>query len=429
MAGIRRKVLSAKVKYEILREISFRIRDTFNLDEILNHLLDTVEKVIRYDAAGIFVLNQDVVLTPYYSPRRVISGIVQRGFDMRMPEEDTMLTQGKGIVGYVISSGESVIIPDVRLDPRYVAGRRKTRSEIAVPIFRAKSPIGALNLESDALDAFNQDDLEVLRFLADTASISIEKALQHVQILEKKKIEAQLQMAREVQERLLPEKPPRLKGYDISGICISTYDIGGDYFDYLPLNKNLTGIAIADVSGNGIPASLLMMGFKSLLLTSAAAHKDPSNVMMEMNRLIPELTRRRDFITAIYGILDSQNHQFRYANAGHLPPLVRRAAGDIELEGEIGPGLNIIKESPYETNEIKLYPDDLLLLYTDGVFEIFNSKGEDYGIDRLKDIVRKSSHLSSKLLIERIINATREYSNQNFYSDDFTLIAIKRLLR
>jgi sigma-B regulation protein RsbU (phosphoserine phosphatase) len=427
MVKRKKKILSAKIKYEILRDISFRIRDTFNLDEILNHLLDTVEKVINYDAAGIFVLNQDVVLTPYYSPSRVISGIVQRGFDIQPPDQDQMLTHGKGIVGYVVSTGESVIIPDVRLDPRYVVGRKKTLSEIAVPIFRAKSPIGALNLESDTPGAFNHDDLEVLRFLADTASISIEKALQHVQILEKKKIESQLQIAREVQERLLPEKPPRLAGYDIAGICLSTFDIGGDYFDFLPLDKNSLGIAIADVSGNGIPAALLMMGFKSLLLTHAVSRRDPSEVMEAMNRFIPELTRKRDFITAIYGILESHDHIFRYANAGHYPPLVLHANGDLELAGTIGPGLNIIRESSYETSEISLNPADLLLLYTDGVLDIFNSRGEDYGIERLKDEVRKSAGLNSKHLIERIINTTREFSNQNFYTDDFTIIVVKRL--
>jgi serine phosphatase RsbU (regulator of sigma subunit) len=290
-----------------------------------------------------------------------------------------------------------------------------------------KSPIGALNIESDTLGAFNHDDLEVLRFLADTASISIEKALQHVQIIEKKKIEGQLQIAREVQDRLLPKKSPHVKGYDIAGVCLSTYEIGGDYFDFLPIDKRSLGIAIADVSGNGIPAALLMMGFKSLLLTNASSRRDPSEVMDVMNRFIPKLTRKRDFITVIYGILDSQHHIFKYANAGHFPPLILRDNGDIEIAGAVGPGLNIIKKSPYETSEMSLNPNDLLLLYTDGVLDIFNSKGEDFGIDRLIDAIRKSSNLSAKNVIECIINVTREFSSQNLYPDDFTLVVIKRL--
>ena len=427
MTSGKRKKLSANIKYEILRDISFRIRDTFNLDEILNHLLDTVEKVIKYDAAGIFVINRDVILTPYHSPGQVISGIVQRGFDIQSPEKDLMLTHGKGIVGYVVNSGESIIIPDVRFDPRYVVGRRKTQSEIAVPIFRAKSPIGALNLESDQMGAFNQDDLEVLRFLADTASISIEKALQHVQILEKKKFEGQLQIAREVQERLLPEKSPQVAGYDIAGVCVSTFEIGGDYFDFLPLDNDSLGIAIADVSGNGIPAALLMMGFKSLLLTNASGRKDPSDVMEVMNRIVPELTRKRDFITAIYGILDLHKHLFRYANAGHFPPLTLRRSGNIQVADKTGPGLNIIKSSTYESVEIDLEPEDLLVLYTDGVLDSYNSNYEDFGIERLIKEVKNSSNLVAKDIINRITTATRVFSKQNLYPDDFTLVVVKRL--
>lgn len=427
MAKNKRKILSAEIKYEILRDISFRIRGTFNLDEILNHLLDTVEKVIKYDAAGIFVVSQHVILTPYYSPTQVISGIVQRGFDVQSPEKDKMLMEGKGIIGYVISSGESVIIPDVLEDPRYIAGRKKTSSEITVPIIRAKTTIGALNLESDTIGAFGEDDLEVLHFLADTASISIEKAIQHVQIMEKKKIEGQLEIAREVQERLLPEKPPVVPGYDIAGICISTYEIGGDYFDFMPHDNGSLGIAIADVAGNGIPAALLMMGFKSLLLSNAYDRNDPSDVMEMMSWLIPELMRKRDFITAIYGILDPRNHIFRYTNAGHFPPLILRKQDKIEMPGAIGPGLNIVKESSYVNTDMPLSPDDILLLYTDGVLDVFNSVRDDFGIERLRDELRKSSGLSAKDIIERIINATREFSNRNFYPDDFTLVIVKRL--
>jgi len=427
MAEKNRKKLSAEIKYEILRDVSFRISGTFNLEEILNHLLDTVDKVIKYDAAGIFVVSQDIILTPYYSPAQVISGIVQRGFDARSPASDKMLMEGKGIIGYVISSGESVIIPDVLRDPRYIAGRNRTRSEIAVPITRAKKTIGALNLESDAESAFSENDLEVLRFLADTASISIEKAIQHVHLMEKKKIEGQLEIAREVQERLLPERSPSVPGYDIAGVCISTYEIGGDYFDFMPHDDGSLGIVIADVAGNGIPAALLMMGFKSLLLSNAYNRDDPSGIMESMNRWIPELTRKRDFITAIYGILDPGDNSFSYANAGHFPPLVLRGEGGIETPGSAGPGLNIMKESPYENIRMPLNPRDVLLLYTDGVLDVFNSARDDFGIERLKEELGKSSDLTARNIIERIINATKEFSKQNFFPDDFTLVTVKRL--
>jgi sigma-B regulation protein RsbU (phosphoserine phosphatase) len=118
---------------------------------------------------------------------------------------------------------------------------------------------------------------------------------------------------------------------------------------------------------------------------------------------------------------------FTYTNAGHYPPLVLRANGELESAGNIGPGLNIIKDSSYETSEIALSPGDLLLLYTDGVLDIFNNEGEDFGIERLKEEVRKSGGMNAKHLIERIIKTTKEFSGKNFFTDDFTLIVVRRL--
>ncbi len=424
----KKKTLTAEAKYEILREISFRIRDTFDLDEILNHLLDTVKTVLDYDAAGIFVLTKDVLHTPYHLPQTVISGIVQRGFDQRPPETDMMLMHGEGIVGHVIHSGEEVVIPDVRNDPRYIAGRGQTLSEIAVPIFRNKRSIGTLNLESDRVGAFDHDDLEVLRFLADAASISIEKSLQHLQILEKKRIEDQLRIAREVQERLLPTKSPDVKGYEIGGICLPAFDIGGDYFDYLSLPDRSIGIVVADVAGHGIPSSLLMMAFRALLLTNAPIRRNPTELMEILNRLIPEFTRRRDFITAFYGILDPHTHVVTFSNAGHNPPFILRADGSIKTLDPVGPGLNIISEDLYETNTVRLAPSDTMVLYTDGVIETFNEHGEDFGIDRLHQAIRDSANRPVKEMLDHVIAETQKFSRSEICEDDFTLVVVKRLL-
>lgn len=423
----RPKQLTAGTKYEILREISFRIRNTFDLNEILNHLLDTVATVIPYDAAGIFVLSQDVIDTPYHAARRVISGIVQRGFDERPPETDPMLTSGKGIVGAVIAAGEPVVLGDVRRDQRYLVGRARTLSEIAVPIFRNNRSIGALNVESDRLDAFSAEDLEILTFLADAASISIEKSLQHVQILEKKRIEDQLRTAREVQERLLPAEPPRIRGYEIAGVCIPTFEIGGDYFDYLPLEKHQLGVVIADVAGNGIAAALLMMAFRALLMAHASAGRDPASTMEMLNRYMPEFARRKDFITAIYGVLDTRAHTFTFANAGHYPPLLVHSAGDLETLDPVGPGLNIVGGATYRQGTVTLAPQDTVVLYTDGAIDVFSASGEDFGIERLKNALRSQAHRSPQELIRQIVSATEAFSGSNLHRDDFTVVAFRRM--
>ena len=420
------RILTAEQKYELLRDISFRIRGTFNLQEILNHLLDVVRTILAYDAAGIFVLNEGAFHTRYHLPQTVIGGIVQRGFDERPPGTDEMLTKGKGIVGHVIHSGESVVISNVRNHETYVEGRRATLSEIAVPLIREGRSYGALNLESDQANAFEEGDLEIMRFLADAASLSIEKAMLHEEILEKRKMENQLQIAKEVQERLLPSEPPQIAGYDIGAVCLPTYEIGGDYFDYIPLGNDLLGIVVADVAGEGVPAALLSTAFKALLLAHVKTTQDPVELLATLSRVIPEFTRRRDFITVFYGVLDTRNHRLTYANAGHNQPLLLRASGSIERMEPVGPGLNIIEDPAYEKGEVALEAGDQIVIYTDGVVEVFNSNGVQFGLERLEEAARRLHAPSAGAMVEEIVRVTRAFSGSSIYDDDFTLVVVKR---
>ncbi len=421
--------LNAEAKYNLLKDISFKLKNTLDLDKILNQLLDSLQTIIDYDAAGIFVLGSDLVHRQFKKLKQVIAGIARRGFDRGSPEDDEMLTSGKGIVGHVIKTGESVVIPDVRLDDHYIAGRQKTLSEITLPIILNERPIGALDVESDRVNAYSTEDLEALRFFAGAAAISIEKTLLHLQILEKEKMEKQLQLASEVQSRLLPGKPPLIAGYDIAGLCLPTYAIGGDYFDYIKIGEERLAIVVADVSGSGIPAALLMTSFRTLLHTLARADKNPLEVMTLLNRQLSGFTRKQDFITAFYGILDLRNHSFLYVNCGHNPPLLFREGGRIEELVRGGPSLNIQKEPKYESSEVSLDPGDRLVLYTDGVVEIFNEEQHEYGVKRLIRIIQESIKLSSDTTIKSIVESTKHFSGSDFYRDDFTLVIVKKEIR
>ena len=184
--------LSVEDKYRLLREISIKIKDIFDLNEILRVLLDLLKTVIDYDAAGIFVLSESIEEFKNEFRNQKIAGIAKSGFDNIPLESDKMLLEGKGIIGHVINSKKSLIIDDVRTDSRYIAGRKATLSEITVPIIKDEKAIGALDLESDKLSSFNQHHLEILEFFADAAAISLEKAILHHKILEKKKSKIKL---------------------------------------------------------------------------------------------------------------------------------------------------------------------------------------------------------------------------------------------
>ncbi|MBK7630844.1 MAG: SpoIIE family protein phosphatase [Ignavibacteriales bacterium] len=417
--------LTAEIKYKLLRNISNKIRGTLDLDKILNLLLDMLANVIDYDAAGIFILSEDINHPGYHQTRQKIASMVQRGFGNLPLESDGMLMEGKGIVGQTIKMGKSIILNDVTKDERYIPGRKETRSEITSPILRDGKTIGALNVESDKLAAFDPADIEVLNFFAEASAISIEKALLHYQIIEKKKIEEQLQLAKDVQLSLLPNSEPEIEGYHFASVCIPAYEIGGDYFDYIVLDENRLAIVIADVSGDGVPAALIMAAFRALLRYNAKLFSEPREIMKLMNEQVSEFMRKRDFISVFYGILNHRTHTFTYCNCGHNPALLWDNDTTTLLEGG-GPSLNLLKDAEFKSSEITLNKNDQILLYTDGVVEVFSKDKNQFGLDRLIEIFEINTTQSPQKMVDEIISATKYFSTSDIYNDDFTLLLLKR---
>lgn len=437
--------LTPETKVQLLMQMSQCVQNAFDLDEVLEALLDTILMIIDYDAAGIFVINRDSVAMPYQRPHQEIAGVVMRGFSEIPAHLDPMMMQGKGIVGKVIANGEPIVLPDVRMDGDYVAGRSQTLSEITLPLVLNDRVIGALNLESDRLGAYTQDDLEPLRFFAEAAVISIEKALLHNQILEAQRIDAQLETAREVQRRLLPESPPNIPGYDISGLCLPTYAIGGDYFDYLSMGEGRLGVVIADVAGDGIPAALVMSAFRALLRSQASQvssrdsrssagsaplrQTSPSRFISRVNRLLPEISGFTTFVTAVFGILNPDKGDFLYSVCGHHPPIFSRQGGLPRLMRKDGTALGVVRRARYRTQKIQMGIGDILLLYTDGVVELENAEGDPFGAERLKSVVTDNMGKTSREVIQAVVNAVQAFTNLEAFPDDFTLLAIRRIPR
>jgi sigma-B regulation protein RsbU (phosphoserine phosphatase) len=382
---------------------------------------------VDYDAAGIFVLNQDLVHARREHPIEKIAGVARRGFEERPHAEDAMLMDGKGIIGHVISTCESLIAPDVSLDPYYFEGRSLTRSEIAVPIVRNKRAIGALDLESDQLNAYDESDREILELFADAASISIEKAMLHRQILEKELLDKQIELARGVQSRLFPSEPPHIPGFDIAGICLPAEEIGGDYYDFIKLTHGGLGVAVADVSGNGIPAALVMTAFQGLLRVHTRGKLGPAKIARAINRLLPECAGGSHFVTAVYAVLSSKSREMSYVCCGQEPPILLHPDGSLGNLNVRGPALGIVKDVAYPTEKIVLSPGDILAIYTDGVVELVDQQGIGFGTDRLAIVLHENRSLSAAELIQCIIRETQKFSGSQSYQDDFTLVIVKRL--
>jgi len=416
---------NAHSRYRLLLDMSRKISGTLDLPEVLSHLLESLGSAVAYDAAGIFVLNRSVPLTD--SPAvDVIAGVARVGFDLPR-QVDPMLRFGKGITGHVIRTGKLVISPDVRRDPHYVPGRATTLSELAVPVISNGEVIGALNLESDRLDAFAPADVELVEFFASAAALAIEKALLHRQVVEKERLEQQLRMARDVQASLLPTTAPRLRGYEFAAVNLPSWTVGGDYYDYLPLPDDRLGVVIADVSGKGVPAALIMATFRAVLRTEARRRSEISSVAGAVNRILLESGGAARFVTAVYGVLDAPRGGFEYVNCGHNPPMLLSSRGGARSLQVGGPALGILEDGGFETGRVELVPGDTLALYTDGVVEPENADEKEFGTEGLGAALREAAELPAGKMIDSVVDATRRFSGRDRYDDDFTLVLVKRL--
>jgi sigma-B regulation protein RsbU (phosphoserine phosphatase) len=343
-----------------------------------------------------------------------------------------MLQDGAGITGHVIRSGEIVRVPDVQRDPRYVEGRAGTRSEIAVPIVRAGRVIGALNLESDRVDAFASVDVETLEFFAEAAGIAIESAVLHERLLAGERFESQMRLAQEVQVRLLPTRPPVIPGYDLAGRCIPTQRIGGDYYDAIASADGRLTLVVADVAGKGVAAALVMAAFRALLRGCLEAGGSLAEVVAKLNRTLPDSLAGVVFVTAFVARLDPASGTLTYVNCGHNPPFIVRdpaAAGEAGATTWLdagGPVLGAFPEARFEEGSARLAPGDVLVLYTDGVVESADPARTHFGAERLAVVAGRLREKTAPEMIREIVLLTREFSGAVEYDDDFTIVTLKR---
>ncbi len=254
------------------------------------------------------------------------------------------------------------------------------------------------DLESDELDAYSEDDLEVLMLLASQVAIIIDKVMLHEQLIEKQRLETQLEVARQVQLELLPPRDPQLEGFDISAYNFPTEEVSGDYYDWVRIYDDQIGIVIADVAA-----------------------------MSKVNYLLWESIERNQFVTAFYGILDATNRTLAYSNAGHNPPLLIDADGKTRFEERGGVPLGMFRDSRYYEYYATIEPGQMLVLYTDGVTEAMNPSGEEYGGQRLIAAALRGRHLSARELIDFIHRDVIDWTGGRGAHDDVTFFIIKAL--
>jgi len=419
--------LTTTDKLRMLLDITKKISRSLDLQEVLNLVMDTLDSLIPYDAAGIFVVKcVDKSAVAEGEEPCVFQAEAVRGYDI---DELTNLhlKLGEGLIGQVALTAEPITSPDVRKNPNYINARSETRSEMVAPIISNTEVIGVFDLESDELNAYSEDDLQVLALLASQVAIIIEKVMLHEQLIEKKRLEGQLEVARQVQLELLPARDPQLEGYDISAYNFPTEEVSGDYYDWVQIYDDQIGLVIADVSGKGVPAALLMAFLRASLRAATHVGYSPHISMAKVNYLLWESIERNQFVTAFYGILDVTNKTLTYTNAGHNPPILLKQDGEFTFIDRGSIPLGMFRDTRYHEYYLTTEPGDVLMLYTDGVTEANNLQGEEFGRERLAQAVKANRKLGARELITAVHSEVLAWTDGRGATDDVTFFVIKAL--
>ena len=372
--------LSIVDKLRMLLDITKTISRSLDLDEVLTLVMDTLDSVIPYDAAGIYLIEHDATgENPY-----IFKSKVYRGYEITFDLVEPRLKLGEGFIGYVAQTGESIISHDVSQDARYFHARQPTKSEMVAPIVSNDEVIGVFDLESDELNAYNRGRFGAFA-AARLAGRHHYRKSQAARTAGRKKTPARRSSKSpgRFSSNFCPTKTRNLEGFDISAYIFPTEEVSGDYYDWVKIFDDQIGIIVADAVGKGIPAALLMAFLRASLRSGVQIGYAPHIALAKVSNLLWDSIEDHQFITAIYGILDATNKTFVFSNAGHNPPIVVKPNGEFKFVEYGDLPLGMFRGMRYHQHFLRLERGDILVIYTDGITEAACENSEEYGRERL----------------------------------------------
>src|SRR5450432_95853 len=345
------------------------------------------------------------------------------------------ISAGEGLVGRVWQKGEAVLLADLADAPELSKLRdtaHGTASVMVTPLLYGRQNLGVLAVANGPMSAtFTPSDFVVFKSISEQSAFALYNAIIYSEANEKKRLDHDLQIAREIQRIMLPAEAPIIAGFEISGLNIPASQVSGDYFDYIIVDDERLGVAIADVSGKGVPASIIMAICRSVLRSQATGNPSPADVLQKVNRQIYPDIKEDMFISMAYVILDHARNTMVLSRAGHDAPLLyQRASETVTPVKPPGMVVGIDSGSVFDriTGDfaLSLERDDCLLLYTDGLTEALDANGDEFGFDRMVQCVRASAPSGAPAMITRLIDELRSFVGAQPQNDDITLIAIRK---
>lgn len=424
---------------ELMREIGDTLSVELDMDKILGKIVDAAIEGTFSKAAAILLKDPtgDTLsvryvkgLFPPVKPIKVDQSVVLRESQIVEIFKSTKIAIGDTYLGLPASTGEPLFIKDAEEDPRIIQtakGIVDIKSVIVTPLKIQDNIMGVLAVLNKSVGvSHTESDLSLIKTLADQAAVTIRQFEMYKEIVEKKQAERDISIASEIQMNLLPRKFHTSQKLDMHGFSIPAKGVGGDYFDYIKFGPDKIAMIIADVSGKGIPAALIMVMIRSITRTVASLEKDANIVLSQLNNSLSGDIVEDRYATAFYCVLDAERRILNYSNAGHGPLLLFRSkTKEFELLDTEGMPVGIMPGVEYGQDFVILDKGDIGVLYTDGITEAMNNSHDLYGLERLQNVIYKYHDLTSKEICDKVLEDVNNFVAGAPQHDDETMIVFK----
>ncbi|GAB4320282.1 MAG: hypothetical protein Kow0059_14530 [Candidatus Sumerlaeia bacterium] len=402
---------------DILYQVAEAIRSIFDPDQLFQTLMDILFKVMRADRGTILIRDRQTgVLVPRHTRRR--------------EGEADELQISRTIVERAIQDQAGLLISDALHDQRFAQSEsiiaQDIRSALCAPMIYRDEVLGVIYIDTASrTNVYSKSDLALLTGICNQAAVALSNMELLHQVFRQKRLEREMEIAREIQMNLLPHVYPDVPGFEFSALSLPAKQVGGDYYDFIDLGEGRLGLCIADVSGKGVPAAIILSTMRTALkLLLEKSGEDLPAVMNRLNRIICRDTTEEMFVTMVLGILDSDARRFEYCNAGHCSPLMWQGGGVVELESN-SPVVGIEEQSLFHTSRVTIQPGTLLVFTTDGVTDLMNPAGELFGKSALKSFVEQNALLAVRRFRDALYQRLLAHQGHAEQFDDLTILVVR----
>ena len=410
----RRSVRQARA-LQLLNEISREMSSVLVLNELLRKIGTLTKRLIDYHRFSILLADEQA---------QAFNAVISLKQDEHEPERG-MVRFGQGIVGAAADLRQTVVVPDVSKDPRYVLVNPETRSEMAIPLIYRGRVIGVVDLESPQLSYFTEEHVRIFSTLAPQIAIAIENARLYERVARSEaRLERDLQRAQEIQMHLMPGTAPSIPGMEVALRFQPARELGGDLYDFLTYGKDRLVLAVGDVSGKGAPAALYGAMASGILRSLAPQKLSPPDLLRRLSLILLERKIEGHFITLTYAIWEPRMKTLRLANAGMPLPLLVRKGQCRPIRAE-GIPLGLLEHAQYQEVSVGLVSGDLFAMFSDGIVEASNIKYEEFGPRRLENVLRQNFHRSPQEIIDTLFEEVREFEQGRPPRDDQTIVLLR----